>query len=127
MIALQVRLPTTLVKGFCSHLRWRECAEIRTRTLGSHTVLPAGADPRPLRGGDIMTEMPVTSGKGEPVEKALREMWRSGVRRLPVVGQRGELGSVLSLDDVLEVLAGELQSVVGSIRNERIIEWTVWP
>ena len=75
----------------------------------------------------VMTQQPVTIGATEPVEKALREMRRIGVRRLPVIGQRGELIGVLSLDDVLEVLAGELQNVAASIHNERVIEGTLRP
>jgi CBS domain-containing protein len=74
-----------------------------------------------------MTQQPVTIDVTEPVEKALREMRRIGVRRLPVTGRRGELIGVLSLDDVLEVLAGELQNVAGSIRNERVLEGSLRP
>jgi CBS domain-containing protein len=86
------------------------------------TVLAPEADPRSLRVGDVMTQQPVTVGESESIEQALREMRRIGVRRLPVVGKRGELVGILSLDDVLDVLAGELQNVAGSIRNEQHIE-----
>ena len=85
-------------------------------------VVAREADPRELRVGDIMTQPPVTIGVAEPVEKALREMRRIGVRRLPVVGKRGELIGVLSLDDVLEVLAMDLQHLAGSIRQEWLVE-----
>ena len=91
------------------------------------SVVARETDPRALRVGDVMTQQPVTVGSTEPVERALREMRRIGVRRLPVVGQRGELIGVLSLDDVLEVLAGELQNIAGSIRNERVIEGSLRP
>jgi len=91
------------------------------------SVVARETDPRALRVGDVMTQQPVTVGSAEPVERALREMRRIGVRRLPVVGQRGELIGVLSLDDVLEVLAGELQNIAGSIRNERAIEGSLRP
>jgi CBS domain-containing protein len=91
------------------------------------SVVARETDPRALRVGDVMTEQPVTIGAAEPVERALREMRRIGVRRLPVVGQRGELFGVLSLDDVLEVLAAELQNVAGSICNERVIEESLRP
>jgi CBS domain-containing protein len=91
------------------------------------SVVARETDPRELRVGEIMTQQPVTIGAAEPVEKALREMRRIGVRRLPVVGQRRELIGVLSLDDVLEVLAGELQNVAGSVHNERVIEGTLRP
>jgi CBS domain-containing protein len=90
-------------------------------------VVAREADPRALRVGDLMTQNPVTIGVAEPVERALREMRRIGVRRLPVVGQRGELIGVLSLDDVLEVLAGELENLAGSVRNERLIEGSLRP
>ena len=80
------------------------------------------ADPRELRVGDIMTQPPVTVGVAEPVASALREMRRIGVRRLPVVGKRRELIGVLSLDDVLEAFAVDLQNIAGSIRHERLFE-----
>jgi CBS domain-containing protein len=91
------------------------------------SVVAREADPRALCAGDIMTQQLATVGAAEPVEKAVREMRRVGVRRLPVIGQRGELVGVLSIDDVLEVLAGDLRDVAVSIRNERIIEGALRP
>jgi CBS domain-containing protein len=91
------------------------------------TVVAAGTDPRTLRVGDVMTESPVTAAESDPLEKSLGEMRRVGVRRLPVVGRRGELVGVLSLDDVIEALSKELQNVAGSVRNERVIEGTLRP
>ncbi len=91
------------------------------------TVVARAADPRALTAGDVMTQQPVTVADSDSVEKALEEMRRIGVRRVPVVGRRGELVGVLSLDDVLETLAGEVQNLVGSVRNERRIEGTLRP
>jgi CBS domain-containing protein len=91
------------------------------------TVVAPGADPSSLRVGDVMTQQPVTVGESESIEQALREMRRMGVRRLPVVGKRGELVGILSLDDILDVIAGELQNVAGSIRNEQRIEGVLRP
>lgn len=91
------------------------------------SVVARETDPRALRVGDVMTQQPVTVDVTEPVDKALREMRRIGVRRLPVVGRRGELIGILSLDDVLQVLAGELENVAGSVRNERLIEGSLRP
>ena len=89
------------------------------------TVVARETDPRSLRVGEIMTQEPVTVSASESIEKALREMRRMGVRRLPVLDPRGGLLGILSLDDVLDVFAGELQNVVGSIRNEQVIEGTL--
>ncbi|MBS0579268.1 MAG: CBS domain-containing protein [Proteobacteria bacterium] len=86
------------------------------------SVIAREADPRSLRVGDVMTQPAVTASASDPVEKALQEMRRAGVRRLPVVGPRGELVGILSLDEVLGLLAGQLKDVAGSIHNEQLIE-----
>jgi len=91
------------------------------------SVVARETDPRALRVGDVMTQPSVTIDVTQPVEKALHEMRRIGVRRLPVTGPRGELIGVLSLDDMLELLAGELQNVAGSIHKERVIEGSLRP
>jgi CBS domain-containing protein len=91
------------------------------------TVVARETDPRSLRVGDIMTQQPITVSEADSLEKGLREMRRVGVRRLPVVGQRGELVGIVSLDDVLDIVAGQLQDIAGSIRNERLIEGTLRP
>jgi CBS domain-containing protein len=91
------------------------------------TVVARETDPRSLRVGDIMTPQPVTVSAADPVEKTLREMRRTGVRRLPVVGQHGELVGVVSIDDLLDFLAGQLQNLAASIRNEQLIEGTMRP
>jgi CBS domain-containing protein len=75
-----------------------------------------------LQVGDVMTRNPVSVLESESLSTALRQMRAIGVRRLPVVGRRGELTGLLSLDDVLDTLVSELQDVVGAIQNERRIE-----
>jgi CBS domain-containing protein len=91
------------------------------------TVVARRTDPRTLRVGDIMSEQPVTVGEAEPLEYAAREMRRIGVRRLPVVGKRGELVGVLSMDELLETLVGELQNVTAALRSEQRIESSIRP
>jgi CBS domain-containing protein len=91
------------------------------------TVLAKDANPQALRVGDIMTRGPLVVGESSPVASALKEMRRIGVRRVPVVGRIGELVGVLSLDDILDSLAGELLDVAGSVRNEQLIENSLRP
>jgi len=91
------------------------------------TVVARDTDPRSLKVEDVMTRQPVVIAEGDSIGSALTEMRRIGVRRLPVVDFRGHLAGVLSLDDVLDALAAELQDVAGSIRNEQRIEGALRP
>jgi len=86
------------------------------------SIVARNADPTVFTVGDVMTANPVTVYELDAIEKAMQEMRRVGVRRLPVVGKIGELKGVLSLDDVLNAISGELRDVAGAIRTEQRIE-----
>lgn len=91
------------------------------------SVVARDIHPAALRVGDVMTSNPVTVRNSESVEEALQKMGRAGVRRAPVVDQVDQLMGVLSLDDLLKVIAGDTQSVVAAIRNERQLEGMLRP
>ncbi len=63
---------------------------------------------------EVMTQPPVTIRATDSLEKALHEMRRVGIHRLPVVDQHGMLAGLVSRDDVLRFVASELRSVVES-------------
>lgn len=86
------------------------------------SVVSRKADPALLRVGDVMTREPLVVEEGLSVGSALVQMRKNGIRRIPVIAPAGHLSGVLSLDDVLDVLANELNDVAGSIRNEQRIE-----
>ena len=94
---------------------------ITDRDIVLETVA-ADVSPREVTVGDAMTCEPVTAFEGSPVEDALESMRLAGVRRVPVVDEGGRVIGVLSLDDVLEHLAGQLGSVAGSLRHEQAAE-----
>ena len=85
-------------------------------------VVAAEANPKGLRVSDVMSSKPVVISEFVSTGEAVRQMRQIGVRRLPVIGKRGELVGVVSLDDILDKLAAELQDVASSIRNEQRIE-----
>lgn len=85
-------------------------------------VVARDVDAKSLRVEDVMTREPLLLGDSETLQNALHEMRRRGVRRAPVVGDRGQLVGVISLDDLLAVLAGELQDVAWSIERGRQVE-----
>lgn len=85
-------------------------------------VVAREADARALKVGDIMTRHPVLAGESHYVEGTLRVMREAGVRRAPVVGSRGELTGILSLDDVITGFASQLSDVAGAFLNEQTHE-----
>jgi CBS domain-containing protein len=91
------------------------------------SVVAKEAEPRSLKVGDVMTRNPLLAGEGDPLDAVLTFMGEAGVRRVPVVGPRGALVGVLSLDDVLQKMAHQLASVSGSIRREQRTEYLVRP
>jgi len=91
------------------------------------SIIARERDPRSLVVGDVMTENPVVLDRFDSIAAAVAEMRRIGVRRMPVTGELGQLFGVLSLDDVLDALAGELHNLAGAVRNEQRIESEMRP
>jgi Mg/Co/Ni transporter MgtE len=46
-------------------------------------------------------------------------MRRKGIRRVPVTGPQGVLIGLVAMDDLLEVLAEEMQAMAGAISSGR--------
>ena len=90
-------------------------------------VVAKETDPRTLKVGDVMTRQPAVVEEGSSVSTALQLMRRIGVRRVPVIGRAGMLVGVLSLDDVLDAIAGELMDIASSIRHEIRMEDALRP
>jgi CBS domain-containing protein len=85
-------------------------------------VVAKGVDALQLTAEDAMTRDPLVIGVDARPEHALRQMRAFGVRRTPVVDATGRLVGVLSLDDVLDWLAGALADAAGIVRREQRIE-----
>ena len=74
-------------------------------------VVAQGANPETIRVRDVMTPDPRTVAEEAAIEDALALMRSRGVRRLPVVHKDGTLAGLVSLDDILSLLAEELRHV----------------
>lgn len=81
-------------------------------------VVAAGIAPDTLTVGDVMSVEPVTAREEDSLIDLMRTMRERGVRRVPVVGARGELIGIATLDDVLSVLTEELGLLVAAIDTE---------
>jgi CBS domain-containing protein len=87
-------------------------------------VMATGLDPNTITVGDIMVQELVTARESEGVLETMQIMRYKGVRRLPIVGKSGELIGIVSIDDLLEVLAEELSELAKIIAREQARETT---
>ena len=62
---------------------------------------------------DVMTRDPLTVSSSAGLAEAIGKMSARGVRRAPVVDETGVLVGILTLDDVLPVVAQELNDLAG--------------
>lgn len=88
-------------------------------------VVAAAVDPDALVVGDIMGPDVASVRETEGVFEALRYMRTKGVRRLPIVDREGALVGILTLDDVLGLLAEEMTELAKLVTHERQREATV--
>jgi CBS domain-containing protein len=88
-------------------------------------VVAAGVNPDALKVGDIMGPEVATVREAEGLFEALRYMRDKGVRRMPVVDREGGLVGILTLDDLLSLLAEEMTELAKLVSHERQREATV--
>jgi CBS domain-containing protein len=81
-------------------------------------VLAENLDYAKLTVGDIMGGDLVMASEDDAVLDTLQVMRRRGIRRLPVVDATGDLVGIVTLDDLLEIVAFELDELVNAISNE---------
>lgn len=74
-------------------------------------VLKPGRDRHSTAVGEIMTEDPVTLEEDMGFFTALRIMSEEEIRRLPIVRIDGELVDIVSYDDMIRLLAQELDEI----------------
>ncbi|MBI5938420.1 MAG: CBS domain-containing protein [Betaproteobacteria bacterium] len=82
-------------------------------------VVAAGVKPDGLTVGDIMAGELATVRESEGIFETIRYMRGRGVRRVPVVDNGGWLVGIVTLDDLLELLAEELGEMAGLISRGR--------
>jgi len=80
-------------------------------------VVAKRVSPDAVKVGDAMSSKVLTVNEDNGIEHALREMRRVGVRRAPVLDSSGELVGVLSIDDVIDHLAVQLDHIGDIIRR----------
>lgn len=85
-------------------------------------VVCKGIEPSQLNVKDAMSAKPLSLKLDTRADEALRQMRAYGVRRVPVIDNRGRLTGILSLDDLLGWLASTLADAAGIVRREQRVE-----
>ncbi|WP_426178111.1 CBS domain-containing protein [Massilia sp. TWR1-2-2] len=75
------------------------------------SVIALGLDPASLLVGDIMTDDLLTCSESDDVYETIERMRLRGIRRVPVVNANGALTGIVSADDLLGFLAGEMSEL----------------
>lgn len=83
------------------------------------SVMALKLDPKVITLGDMMGEELVVAREDQELSEVLEIMRIKGVRRIPVVSESGVLVGVLSVDDVLELLAKQLGDVAHLLSRQR--------
>ncbi|CAG0961883.1 Hypoxic response protein 1 [Methylophilaceae bacterium] len=76
-------------------------------------------DPNVITVGDIMVPSLTVVSKESGVFEAIQTMAGKGVRRLPIVDKAGKLAGIITLDDILLLLARELGALTKLVEREQ--------
>lgn len=82
-------------------------------------VFNAGLDPVKTTVDDVMTEnFVVTLSEDMGILEALERVKESGVRRFPVVNNKGRLIGIVTLDDIIKLLGKEMADIASIIEGQ---------
>lgn len=90
-------------------------------------VLAEEVDPATVSVGDLMSIELYTAREDEELLDVIARMRTHGVRRMPVVNAQQSLVGILTVDDVIELLAEQVNALAGLIRRERTREQKTRP
>ena len=82
-------------------------------------AIAEGRDPRTTPIGEVMSrDLKVLRGD-EKIDDAVSSIRAAGVRRLPIVDATGKPIGMVTLDDLVVLMAGELGAAAGAVRENR--------
>lgn len=81
-----------------------------------------GVDATKLLVEDIMTISPVSVHERESLTRVIELMKTQGVKRLPILGDSGELTGIVTLEDIMSLLASELSALAEVAQREKEVE-----
>jgi CBS domain-containing protein len=85
-------------------------------------VIAKELDPHKLNVGEVISGELFTVREMDSVTDVLRLMRERGVRRVPVLTHSGALAGLVTIDDVLDIVAEQLGDIVRAVARERARE-----
>ena len=86
------------------------------------SVIALELDPTIFSAGDLVSRPLVTAREDAGVFEAMQQMRKHGVRRMPVVTASGALAGIISVDDLIHLLAEEMGELAKLISREQAEE-----
>ena len=82
-------------------------------------VMAQGISPVTVTVADMMSATLITAQESDDLMDTIKRMRAKGIRRIPVVGADSALVGILSVDDVIDLLAEELTDLARLITREQ--------
>lgn len=82
-------------------------------------VIAANLNINSVNAGDIMSSDLLVAREVDGLWETLKRMRANGVRRVPVVNDEQVLVGILTVDDILEILANEFSELVALMSHEQ--------
>jgi CBS domain-containing protein len=86
------------------------------------SAVATGLDPKVFTLGDLLTREVVVGSADEGIFETIQKMRRHGVRRMPIVDAQGSLVGIISVDDLIQLLAEEMTELSKLISREQARE-----
>jgi CBS domain-containing protein len=86
------------------------------------SVVAVELDPTIFTAGDLISRPLITAPEDLGTFEAIQLMRKNGVRRMPVVDAAGALTGIVTVDDLVQLLADEMGALAKLIAGEQIQE-----
>jgi CBS domain-containing protein len=85
-------------------------------------ILAKDVDMHNVTVGDVMSSELMTARESDGLYETMQRMRAKGVRRVPVVDANGALAGIVTVDDLLDLLADELTALARLLSREQARE-----
>lgn len=81
-------------------------------------LVAKSVDARSITVADAMSSQLLTAAEVDDVGDLIERMQGKGVRRVPVVNAKGELVGIVTVDDLVDLMAEQLAKLAGLVKRE---------